>query len=144
MVANRPRPFAGVAGSAASSRPDGGRSSRNSRRRSSGGSDDDPRGGDGIVRAQSHALQAFRFLCRSGQLCLSEQLALSGVWDVGMASGNSIGDANGRGAGIEPTTVVRALFLNYCMIQTRIWTEYGPLGSGPVLQRHPRKEEAPG
>ena len=100
MVINRPVPFSGAAASAAASRLNGGKSNRR-RRRSSGSTGGDDCG-DGIVRAQAHALLAFRFLCRSGQLLLAEQLALSGVWDVGAAGGNNGGaggDGNGMGAG---------------------------------------------
>ncbi|CAM9498108.1 unnamed protein product, partial [Ectocarpus fasciculatus] len=85
VVVNRPFPFSGVISPAAADGRSENKKRRN-RRRGSGGSgvghsDDDDN--DGIIRAQSHALQAFRFLCRSGQLLLAEQLAISGVWDAG-------------------------------------------------------------
>lgn len=73
---NRPFPFSGgISPAAAAAR------SESKKRRNRRHSDDEE--DDGIVRAQSHALQAFRFLCRSGQLFLAEQLAISGVWDAG-------------------------------------------------------------
>ncbi|CAM9264513.1 unnamed protein product, partial [Ectocarpus sp. 12 AP-2014] len=89
VVINRPFPFSGVkspTAAAAARSENNKRRNRRRRRRSSGGSGDglpDDEDNDEVVRAQSHALQAFRFLCRSGQLFLAEQLALSGVWDAG-------------------------------------------------------------
>ncbi|CBJ25838.1 tetratricopeptide repeat domain protein [Ectocarpus siliculosus] len=86
VVINRPFPFSGVISPAAAAARSGNKKRRNRRRSSSGGSGggcSDDEDDDGIVRAQAHALQAFRFLCRSGQLFLAEQLAISGVWDAG-------------------------------------------------------------
>lgn len=86
VVINRPFPFSGVISPAAAAARSEIKKRRNRRRSSSGGSGggrSDDEDDDGVVRAQSHALQAFRFLCRSGQLFLAEQLAISGVWDAG-------------------------------------------------------------
>ena len=93
MVLHRPLPFS----TSPASRADGTRRRRHRRRSSNVGGDDaaatDGGNDDGaIVRAQPHALQAFRFLSRSGQLFLAEQLAAAGVWDTG-SSGNGRGGA---------------------------------------------------
>ncbi|CAN0006883.1 unnamed protein product, partial [Laminaria digitata] len=57
-----------------------------------GDDDDDDEGA--IVRAHPHALQAFRFHCRSGQLFLAEQLAAAGVWDSTGSSDNRSGGSS--------------------------------------------------
>lgn len=113
VVVNRPLPFSGVgsAATAASASCSGGEEPEKSRRRrrrrrhrSTSGADshddDDDDGGGGIVLAQAQAMQAFRFLCRSGQLFLAEQLALSGVWDAGKTeSGGGVGGGEDRNTG---------------------------------------------
>lgn len=48
-----------------------------------------------------YALEAFRFLCRFGQLSLAEQLALAGVWDVGGRA------AEGRKGDTETNSIKR-------------------------------------
>lgn len=91
MVIHRPLPFS----TSPASRPHGAFSSRRRRhrRRSSNvGGDDaaadhDDEDDGAIIRAQPHALQAFRFHCRSGQLFLAEQLAAAGIWDTGSRDG---------------------------------------------------------
>ncbi|CAM9536199.1 unnamed protein product, partial [Scytosiphon promiscuus] len=79
VVLNRPLPFSGVVSTTAATA---------SRTNGADSDEDDSDGWGGIVRAQAHAMQAFRFLCRSGQLFLAEQLALSGVWDAGRTDGH--------------------------------------------------------
>lgn len=93
VVINRPLPFSASRESPSdgASRSHRQRHSRGRRRSNSGDSDGSDGGGGTAVRAQRHALQAFRFLCRSGQLFLAEQLALAGVWDVGASDGDGVG-----------------------------------------------------
>lgn len=102
VVLHRPIPFS----TSPASRADGTRRRRHRRRSSNAGGDDataDDGGNDdgGIVRAQPHALQAFRFLCRSGQLFLAEQLAAAGIWDT-----DSNGDGRGGAASANAATDV--------------------------------------
>lgn len=105
VVLNRPVPFSGISSAAAGASRSGGDKPhrRHRRRRSTNGADstDEEDGGGGIVRAHAHALHAFRFLCRSGQLFLAEQLALSGVWDAGKTDSNG---GSGGGGGDDRNT----------------------------------------
>lgn len=79
---NRPLPFS-----------DGQRSSSASARRGRDGSgaEDDGNNHRTIVASHRYVIQAFRFLCRAGQLQLAEQLALANLPSAGGSGKNGVG-----------------------------------------------------
>lgn len=82
MIVNRPLPFS-----------DGQRSSSASVRRGRNGSgaDDSESNHRTIVASHEYVIQAFRVLCRAGQLQLAEQLALANLPSAGGSRKNGVG-----------------------------------------------------